>query len=66
MKESLATKLQEMLHYHGSEEFYESLAEAGYRASDDTEDINTKISEIHREYAQSVRLQVELQKVHAS
>ena len=47
-------KLQEIMHYHGLEEFQQLLRAAYFDASDEMEDINKEVSEQYRELANKI------------
>lgn len=49
-------KLQEIIHYHGLEEFLQLLRIAYFDASDDMEDIDKEISEKYRSMANSIEV----------
>lgn len=62
MKQALITELQLLLHKYGAQEFYESLGQAGIRASEDTEDISKDVSEEHQACAQVIEELIESMK----
>jgi hypothetical protein len=47
-------KLQEIMHYHGLEEFLQLLRDAYFNASEEMEDIDLDISEQYRAMANSI------------
>jgi hypothetical protein len=47
-------KLQEIMHYHGLEQFQQLLREAYFNASDEMEDLDIEASEAYRDLANSI------------
>jgi hypothetical protein len=54
-KRDLPGRIQELMHTHGFEYFVKSLAEAAFRASDDTEDFeNKRLAHEYRYFANEI------------
>lgn len=48
-------KLQQIMHYHGIEEFKELLSQAYFSASDEMEEIDLEVSEQYRNEANNIQ-----------